>query len=73
MGLLRRLGLVLMAGTMVVFWGALIAVVIWAIRALSGRRQASDADMATLRHRLAAGELSREEYERLRKMIPSRT
>lgn len=61
-----------MAGLMLVFWGALIGVVIWAVRALSGPRQAADPAMATLRQRLAAGELNQEEYERLRKVLQAR-
>ena len=61
-----------MAGTMLVFWGGLIAVAIWAVRAFTGHRQTSDPAMATLRQRLAAGELSQEEYERLRTLIQGR-
>lgn len=57
---------------MLVFWAALSAVGIWAIRALSGPGKAADPAMATLRQRLPAAELSQEEFERLRIVIQER-
>lgn len=53
---------------MLIFWVAVIVLVIWAVRSLfprqfrSGREQALD----TLRQRFAAGEISAAEYEQAR-------
>jgi putative membrane protein len=59
----------LMAGVMLLFWGGVIALVIWAIRAFSGRRQAGDEALETLRRRLAAGEISHEDFESTKKVL----
>lgn len=56
-----------MAGMMLLVWGAIIGIAIWAIRALTGARPAGgDPAIETLRQRLAAGEISPEEFEKLR-------
>lgn len=63
----------LMWAGMIMFWGLLI----WGIWALvsSGRRSGSDGRGADARHildtRLARGEISSEEYARLRELIDS--
>ncbi len=55
---------------MLVFWGAVIAAIVLVVRALSGPRAASgDGALEALRHRLAAGEISPEEFERIRKVL----
>ena len=54
---------------MVIFWGGLIALIVWGIAKLSGR------DSTTIRHnsldiareRYAKGEISRKEFEQIRK------
>ncbi len=53
---------------MVVFWGAVIALVVWLVRGdTGGRRNASsDAPEETLRQRLADRSISVEEYEQRR-------
>lgn len=57
---------------MLLFWGGLAAIVVFLVRALAGPRQAhSDTAMETLRRRLAAGEITEEEFERIRKVIQS--
>ncbi len=57
---------------MVVFWGGVIAVAIWAIRSFSGPRHGPGDDaMQTLRRRLASGEITQEEFERTRKLLQS--
>jgi putative membrane protein len=57
-----------MAAMMVLFWGGIIAVAVFAIRAFSGPR-GSDQAMDLLRRRLAGGEISQEEYEKTRKAL----
>jgi len=50
---------------MLLFWGGLTALVIWTIRSLTGRTGDDDAlDIA--RRRYASGELTQEQFERLR-------
>ena len=60
-----------MAGMMVLFWGAIIILAAWAIRSFAGPRSSGDAAMETLRRRLAAGEISEEEFEKTRKALLS--
>ena len=54
---------------MVIFWGGLIALIIWGISRLTGRdtsdKKQNPLDIA--RERYARGEISREEYEQLKK------
>jgi putative membrane protein len=50
------------------FWGALIAFGIWAVRRFSERRP-SDEAMRTLRERYARGEIDSEEFDRRRKAL----
>ena len=59
-----------MAAIMVLFWGGIIAVAIYAIRAFTGPR-GNDPAMDLLRRRLAAGEISQEEFEKTRKALQS--
>src|SRR5947208_4126513 len=54
---------------MLVFWGGIIGVVIWAVRAFIQQRPPGDSAMETLRRRLAAGELSQEEFEKTRRLL----
>ena len=59
-----------MAGMMVIFWGAIVGLVIFAIRSFRpGPGQ--DAAMETLRRRFAAGEISQEEFEKTRHLLQS--
>ena len=57
-----------MAGMMVLFWGGVILLAIWAIR-FSGPRHTGDAAIDTLRRRLAAGEISPEDFEKTKKAL----
>jgi uncharacterized membrane protein len=59
----------LMGGMMLFFWGGVIVLVVFAIRALSGPRHSGDQALETLRRRLAAGEISPEDFERTRKIL----
>ncbi len=55
---------------MVVFWGGVVALVVAAVRMLGpGRAARHDAAMDTLARRLASGEITSEEYERIRKVL----
>ena len=55
---------------MLVFWSGVAALVLYLVRGLAGRGQTqSDAAMGTLRRRLAAGEITQDEFERTRQLI----
>jgi len=58
----------LMAATMVLFWGGIAALVIFAVRAFSGPR-GGDQAMDVLRRRLAGGEITQEEFDRTRRAL----
>ena len=58
-----------MGGMMVFLWGGVILLAIWAIRAFSGSNRAGDAAMETLRKRLAAGEISPEDFEKTKRAL----
>jgi len=55
-------------GMMVLFWVAIILLVIWGVRSLFPRQMRSGRDQAleTLRQRYAAGEINAAEYEQAR-------
>ncbi len=55
---------------MVLFWGGIIALVIWGIRRLTGGSQETGQRRTPLdiaKERYAKGEISREEFEQVRK------
>ena len=55
---------------MLVFWGGIAVVIVVLVRSLGGSRPAAtDRPMETLRQRLASGEITSEEFERLRKVL----
>ena len=55
---------------MLLFWGGLIALAIFVVRALAGPKQTSgESAIEILRRRLAAGEITPEEFERTRKIL----
>ena len=58
-------------GAMVLFWGTLVALVIWAVLALFPRERRSDGDTAreVLKRRYAAGEISEAEYQQALKAL----
>ncbi len=57
---------IVMAVMMVLFWGGVIALVVWGIRQFTGdeRRDRSALDIA--KERLARGEIAKEEFDRIR-------
>jgi uncharacterized membrane protein len=58
-----------MAGMMLLFLGVFITLVIWAIRAFSSQNRTGDQPLETLRRRLAAGEITAEEFERTKRVM----
>ena len=53
---------------MVLFWGGVVALVIWAVRRLDTPGQ-RDGALDVLRRRLAAGEITPAEFEQTRKLL----
>ncbi len=62
--------IVMMLG-MLIFWGLVIAGVVWLVRELPGRRadRESERPLDVLQRRLAEGDISVEEYERRREIL----
>ena len=58
-----------MVPMMVLFWGGLIALVYFAARAFSGPKSGGDTAMETLRQRLAAGQISEEEFVKTKRIL----
>lgn len=58
-----------MAGMMVLFWGGVLVVAVWAIRNFTERQKTGDAALDLLRRRFAAGEISAEEFEKSKKAL----
>jgi putative membrane protein len=52
---------------MLVLWGGLIAVAVWAIRSGLGSRRNDAVDV--LRRRLAAGEISQDDFEKTKRIL----
>ncbi len=54
---------------MVVFWGGLIALIVWGITKLTGRGSSTPRQnpLDVAKERYARGEISREEFEQLKK------
>ncbi|MBE0479926.1 MAG: SHOCT domain-containing protein [Dehalococcoidia bacterium] len=54
---------------MVLFWGAIIALIVWAVRALLGRREDTSrpTPLDIARERYAKGEITREEFEQIKR------
>lgn len=58
-----------MAGMMILFWGGVIVLGVWVVRGLGGPRHNVDGAMDILRRRLAAGEISSEDFEKTKKAL----
>lgn len=58
---------------MIIFWGAIIWLIVWGIRQFTGDRRGESVSRETpleiARKRLARGEITREEFEELRKVL----
>ena len=55
---------------MLLFWGGLAALIVWAVRAFARPDRGESAD-DILKRRLAAGQISQEEYEKTRRLLQS--
>ena len=58
-----------MGGAGVLFVGAVILLAIWAIRGFSAPKQSGESAMESLRKRLAAGEISPEDFDKTKKAL----
>jgi uncharacterized membrane protein len=58
-----------MAGMMVVFWGAVIFLIVWAITAVTRSKAVGNDAMDTLRKRLASGEITEAEFETTKRLL----
>ena len=55
---------------MLLFWGGLAVLVVWAVRAIGGNRTNNSCHaLEVLRTRLAAGEITHDEYEKTRRVL----
>ncbi|MHB8613849.1 MAG: SHOCT domain-containing protein [Candidatus Dormibacteraceae bacterium] len=57
-----------MSGMMVVLWGGIVVLAVFAIRAFSGTRS-NDPALEVLRRRFAGGEITQDEFEKTRKAL----
>lgn len=57
-----------MAAMMLLFWGGIFALAVFAIRSFSGPKR-NDQAMDALRRRFASGEISQDEFEKSRKAL----
>ncbi len=51
---------------MVIFWGGVIAVAVWGIRQFTGGRDKGQGPLDIAKERLARGEITKEEFDRIR-------
>ncbi len=57
---------IVMVVMMVLFWGAIIAVVVWGIRQFTADRKRDRSALDIAKERLAGGEITKEEFDRIR-------
>ena len=58
-----------MLPTMLLFTAGTIALLFWVVRAYTGSRRPADPAIDTLRRRLAAGEISQDEFEKTKRIL----
>ena len=58
-----------MMPAMVVFWAIAIGLIVWAVRTTTGPGPGGDPALQTLRQRLAAGEITRDEFEQMKRAL----
>lgn len=62
-------GVVMMIG-MIVFWAAIVVLAVWLVRGVADQRAPErKGPLEILQHRLAQGEISVEDYDRLREKL----
>lgn len=54
---------------MLLFWGGVVALVIWGVRAFAGPRGTGDPAIETLRRRLASGEINQDEFDKINRIL----
>jgi uncharacterized membrane protein len=54
---------------MLVFWAVAVGVIVVLVRSLASPRFDRDAPMEALRRRLAAGQITRDEYEKTKQLL----
>ncbi len=54
---------------MIIFWAAVIAVIVWAVRGFGGPREERKTALDIARERLAKGEITEEEFERIKRQL----
>jgi putative membrane protein len=59
--------MVLWAFLFIIFWAAVITLIIWAIRRFSGRNGTAQSPLDIARTRYAKGEINREQFEQIKK------
>ncbi len=64
-------GAVVSGVVMLLVWGGLIALVIWAVGAFTRRPASGESAMEILRRRFAAGQISQEDFEKIRRLLES--
>ena len=57
---------IVMVVMMVIFWGGVIAVAVWGIRQITGDQSRHRSALDIARERLARGEITKEEFDRIR-------
>jgi uncharacterized membrane protein len=57
---------IVMVLTILLFWGALVLAIGWVVRSLAGSHRSRESARDVLDRRLAAGDISPEDYARLR-------
>ena len=63
-------GMIFGSVMMVLFWGAIIVLAVWAIRSFSARpNSGQDGALDILKRRLASGEINQSDYEQARKAL----
>jgi putative membrane protein len=60
---------ILMLVTMVLFWAAVVAVAVWVVRHFTRSRGMDKSPLDIAKERLAKGEISDEEFERLKQKL----
>jgi uncharacterized membrane protein len=58
-----------MVPMMLLFWGGVIALVFFVVRASASPKSTGDPAIETLRRRLAAGEISPEDFDKTRRIL----
>ena len=58
-----------MVPMMLLFWGGVIALAVFAVRAFTGPKSTGDPAIETLRRRLAAGEISQDDFDKTKRTL----